>query len=144
MSMRGPASKPLTCLLLVAMAAVFGDPSSFAGNYKSTAMGGRAACHELMPGSYLFHPLSSSNSSSSNSSSSNSSAPQPASPRPVSYACCGTGHNAALLSAPFAVSIPSVRIAAEPVLALTAGFKPAENSPTDLSADPPGLTPLRV
>jgi len=67
-------------------------------------------------------------------------------PMPVSYQCCLTGHDAALVQIPYQtqLSVPNsqVRVQIEPVLTASA-FDRLEGS-TVISTDPPGTTPLRI
>jgi hypothetical protein len=67
-------------------------------------------------------------------------------PMPVSYQCCLTGHDAALLQAPyqtqFSVQSVQARVEVEPALTVSA-FESSEAA-TVISTDPPGKTPLRI
>ncbi len=72
--------------------------------------------------------------------------PHSPSPMPVSYQCCLTGHDAAVVQASdspqLSVEYASVHPQIEP--ALTANFLSALEVSTALAADPPSTTPLRI
>lgn len=71
--------------------------------------------------------------------------PQPA---PVSYQCCLTGHDAAVVPASASPQPPAqwqyTQVALQIQSALTAYFLGGLEVPILLSADPPGTTPLRI
>jgi hypothetical protein len=77
-------------------------------------------------------------------------APQPHSPlpAPVSYKCCLTGHDAAVVPASTSPQPPAqchyTQVALQIQSALTAYFLGDLDVSIRLSADPPGTTPLRI
>jgi hypothetical protein len=72
----------------------------------------------------------------------------PHSPRPVplSYQCCLTGHDAAVVQASdsLQLSVESTSVHRQSEPALTINFLGDLEVSTVLSADPPGTTPLRI
>jgi hypothetical protein len=69
-------------------------------------------------------------------------------PAPVSYQCCLTGHDAAVVPASASPQPPAqwqyTRVTLQIESALTAYFLGGLEVPMLLSADPPGTTPLRI
>jgi len=71
----------------------------------------------------------------------------PPSPQPVSYRCCQSGHDSAILQSAPASQLDSADISAS--VERTGIFTPTAMLPivrqvSASSADPPGLTPLRI
>lgn len=74
--------------------------------------------------------------------------PRPGSPRPapVSYQCCLTGHDVAVVQTSFSPqpSAGYTRVTVQIEPALTIGLLNLVEVSVVLSADPPGATPLRI
>jgi hypothetical protein len=68
--------------------------------------------------------------------------------QPVSYRCCQSGHDSALLQISFTVQLDSADLTAgHPILIPVPAFHVRGQSTSDLatsSSDPPNITPLRV
>lgn len=69
-------------------------------------------------------------------------------PQPVSYRCCQSGHDSALLQFSFAAQLGSGDLTAgNPIRIPVPAFHVRGHRPRDLatsSSDPPNITPLRV
>jgi hypothetical protein len=67
-------------------------------------------------------------------------------PKPTSYQCCLTGHNAALVQAPYQTQllVQSSHLKAQIEAVLTTSPFDSLESFTVISTDPPGKTPLRI